>query len=133
MKFCVMPSWRQTSISGSVVASAYLRRAHAWQRFLDGFVIPQGLYAQWARGCGTENKPQGSCAAGDAPHCGLACSSSLVRGHTTAWVGAVSHLCDLCQCFEPPPSMWLRHMTDTPDECCVIQLGRAANDGRGTT
>lgn len=133
MSFCVMPSWRQTSISETVVPLRYLRRAHAWQSFLDGFVIPQGLFAQWCRGSGTENKPQGSCANRDAPPCVLASSSSLGRGHVMAWAGAVSHLCDLGHCFEPPPSMWLRHMTNTLDESCMIQLSRAANDGRGTT
>lgn len=132
MSFCVMPSWRQTFISGTVV-TAISQKSPCLTGFIGWIVIPQGLSAQWARGSGTENKPQGSCAAGDAPHCVLASSSSPVRGHAMAWGGAVSHLCVLGHCFQPPPSMWLRHETNTPDESCMIQLGRAADDGRGTT
>lgn len=62
----------------------HLRRACAWQSFLDGFVIPGERYELWARGSVADTKPWGSAAAGNATCYVLACSSSLVRGHTMA-------------------------------------------------
>lgn len=97
-----------------------LRRARAWQSFLDGFVIPQELYALWARGSQAETKPQGSSAAGDATRYVLAMCSLCAcllqqpgqRPHhglgwcyeLSLWPGlALSHLCGLGWCYEPSP------------------------------
>ena len=94
-----------------------LRRARAWQSFLDGFVIPQELYALWARGSQAETKPRGSSAAGDATRYVLtmclpapaAWSEAtpwprlVLRAISVAWVGTMSHLCGLGWCYELSP------------------------------
>lgn len=115
------------------------RRALAGQSFLDGFVVPQELCALWAGGSGAEIKPWGSSAAVDATRCVLAVwvpapagwseampwLSLVLRAISVAWVGTMHHLCGLGCCYEPSHSMWLRRMTNTPDESCVTQLYRA--------
>lgn len=64
MNFCVTFPWKQASISGSGVTSTTFKRAHAWQSFTDGFVIPLELCTLWARGFDAEMKPWGSSADG---------------------------------------------------------------------
>lgn len=51
--------------------------------------------------------------------------SLVLRAISVARVGTMHHLCGLGCCYEPSHSMWLRRMTNTPDESCVTQLYRA--------
>lgn len=131
-----MPSWRQTSISGTVVASAISQKSPCLAKFLGWIWDPSRLYAQWDRGSGTEHKPQGSCAARDAPHCVLAWSEAtpwpelVLWAIPVTWVTALSHVppCDsgTCPIHRMSPawfsSVELLMMEGAHHEsCCVLK------------